>query len=63
MPSLFRAARVADADLTGWLEDAVVRVEDGRIDVVLPAREVPSDATTAHELHDLGDVSLLPAMT
>ena len=27
---------------------------------MLPARELPSDATTAHELHDLGDVSLLP---
>jgi len=60
MPTLFRAARVADADLTGWLEDAAVRVEGGLVDAVLAARELPTDAATTHHLHDLGEVSLLP---
>lgn len=60
MPSLFRAARVANADLTGWLTDAAVRVDGGRIDAVIPARDLPTDATATHELHDLGDVSVLP---
>jgi imidazolonepropionase-like amidohydrolase len=60
MSTLFRAARVADAGLTGWLDDAVVRVEDGLVDAVLAARDLPTDVATTHELHDLGDVSLLP---
>ena len=61
MPTrLFRAARVANADLTGWLADAAVRVEDGRIAGVVAARHLPSDAAATHEVHDLGAVSLLP---
>jgi len=60
MPTLYRAARVADADLTGWLDDAAVRVEGGLVDAVLAARELPTDAATTHHLHDLGEVSLLP---
>src|SRR3954447_1161159 len=60
MPTLVRAARVADAEVAGWLEDAVVRVEGGLVDAVLAARDLPSDAATTHDLHDLGDVSLLP---
>jgi imidazolonepropionase-like amidohydrolase len=60
MPSLFRAARVADATVGSWLDDAAVRVEDGRIQAVIAARDLPSDAAATHQVHDLGDVSLLP---
>jgi imidazolonepropionase-like amidohydrolase len=60
MPSLFRAARVADATVGSWLDDAAVRVEDGRVQAVIAARDLPSDAAATHQVHDLGDVSLLP---
>ncbi len=35
-------------------------VADGRIESVVPRAVLPSDAASAHEIHDLGDVSLLP---
>ena len=57
---LFLAARVADATLDGWLADAAVLVVDGRIEAVGPQAALPSDAGETSEVHDLGDVSLLP---
>ena len=57
---LFLAARVAEASLDGWLPDAAVLVRDGRIASVVPRATLPSDAAETHEVHDLGDVSLLP---
>ena len=61
MPTqLYRAARVANADTTGWLGDHAVRVDDGRIAGVVATRDLPSDVQETHEVHDLGDVSVLP---
>ena len=57
---LVRAARVANATLDGWLADAVVEMVDGRIASVGRAGDLPSDIAATHEVHDLGDVSLLP---
>jgi imidazolonepropionase-like amidohydrolase len=57
---LFLAARVARPALDGWLADQAVIVANGRIDAVVKRNSLPSDADTTHEVHDLGDVSLLP---
>ena len=57
---LVRAARVANATLDGWLADAAVEVVDGRIASVGRAGDLPTDIAATHEVHDLGDVSLLP---
>lgn len=56
----FLARRVANEALTGWIEDAAVLVTAGRIDAVQSRATLPSDAATTHELHDLGDVWLVP---
>ena len=53
----WRAARVANAALDGWLPDHAVGVEGGRIRDVLPAHQAPAEQTI-----DLGDVSLLPGL-
>ncbi len=62
MPSrqIVIAARVATPDLDGWLPDRAIVIVDGRIDSVVARAALPSDATTTHEVHDLGDVSVLP---
>ena len=57
---VFVAARVADAELRGWLPNHAVVAAGARIDAVLPAGSLPSDAAQTHELHDLGDASVLP---
>ena len=53
----YRAARVANATLDGWLPDHAVGVADGKIVDVLPAADAPEG-----EVVDLGDVSLLPGL-
>lgn len=53
------AARVARPGTDGWRENAAVLVRDGVIAGVIDRAALPSDAT-AGEVHDLGDVSLLP---
>ena len=53
----YRAARVANASLDGWLPDHAVGVADGKIVDVLPAADAPEG-----EIVDLGDVSLLPGL-
>ncbi len=53
----WRAARVANARLDGWLPDHAVAVEDGRIRAVVPAAQAPAERSS-----DLGDVSLLPGL-
>jgi imidazolonepropionase-like amidohydrolase len=57
---LVRAARVANEAIDGWLTDSAVEVVDGRIGSVARAAALPSDIATTHEVHDLGEVSLLP---
>ena len=57
---VFLAERVARPALDGWLEKAAVLVRDGRIDAVVERAGLPSDASDTAEVHDLGDVSLLP---
>ncbi len=57
---IFLAARVAAAALDGWLSDHAIVVVDGRILSVVARATLPSDAGATHEMHDLGDVSILP---
>ena len=59
---IFKAKRVANAGLTGWLRDHAVIVEGGKITAVLPQKKLPADVTAKHEVFDLGDVSLLPGL-
>jgi imidazolonepropionase-like amidohydrolase len=58
---IFKAKRVANADVSGWLDDHAVVVEDGVISAVEPSANVASGGDS-HEVHDLGDVSLLPGL-
>lgn len=60
--SIFYAARVANESLDAWLPDHAVVVEDDLISSVAPKGQLPSDHATTHEVHDLGDVSLLPGL-
>jgi imidazolonepropionase-like amidohydrolase len=60
--SVFRARRVANAEVTGWLPDHAVLVDAGRIAAVTPAASLPRDVAETHRVHDLGDVSLLPGL-
>jgi imidazolonepropionase-like amidohydrolase len=53
-------ARVARATLDGWRAEAAVLVSDGRIEAVVDRTDLPSDVGSTHDVHDLGDVSLLP---
>jgi imidazolonepropionase-like amidohydrolase len=57
---LVRAARVASPALDGWLADAAIEIVDGRIASVAKSAALPTDIAGTHEMHDLGDVSLLP---
>jgi imidazolonepropionase-like amidohydrolase len=59
---VFRARRVANAELSGWLPDHGVLTDGDRITGVVPAAELPRDVTQTHRVHDLGDVSLLPGL-
>ncbi|MDG0866700.1 metal-dependent hydrolase family protein [Candidatus Lucifugimonas marina] len=59
--SIYKAKRVANADVSGWLEDHAVVVEDGVITAVEPSDSVSDDANE-YTVHDLGDVSLLPGL-
>ncbi|MEU5880581.1 amidohydrolase family protein [Spirillospora sp. NPDC047279] len=56
-PVHLRAARMLDVDKGELIEPGDLLVEDGRITAVAPA-SVPADA----EVHDLGDVTLLPGL-
>jgi imidazolonepropionase-like amidohydrolase len=60
--SVFKARRVANATVSGWLADHAVVTEGGRIRAVVPQRELPDDVSATHQVHDLGDVSLLPGL-
>lgn len=60
--TVFKARRVANESVSGWLPDHAVVVEGDRIDSVVPASSLPRDAATNHRVHDLGDVSLLPGL-
>jgi imidazolonepropionase-like amidohydrolase len=60
--AVYKARRIANADLTGWLTDHAVVVEDGRIQGVSPQAQLPLDLTANAAVYDLGDVSLLPGL-
>ena len=58
---IFKAKRVANTDVSSWLDDHAVIVENGVITAVEPAANVASSGDS-YEVHDLGDVSLLPGL-
>ena len=58
---IFKAKRVANTDVSSWLDDHAVIIEDGVITAVEPAANVASSGDS-YEVHDLGDVSLLPGL-
>jgi imidazolonepropionase-like amidohydrolase len=59
---VFKARRVANPTVSGWLLDHAVVTEGERIRAVVPQRELPPDVGATHRVHDLGDVSLLPGL-
>jgi imidazolonepropionase-like amidohydrolase len=59
--SIFKAERVANPDVSGWLNDHAVVVENNVITAVEPVDNL-SSADDSYEVHDLGDVSLLPGL-
>ena len=58
---IFKAKRVANDSVSGWLENHAVVVEDGLITAVEPAANLASSGDS-YEVFDLGDVSLLPGL-
>ena len=60
--SVFKARRIANPTVSGWLVDHAVLTEGERIRAVVPQRELSRDVGTTHQVHDLGDVSLLPGL-
>ncbi len=59
---IFIASRVANEAIDGWLTDHAVVVEGEKIDSIVPKGQLPLDVTESAEVHDLGDVSLLPGL-
>jgi len=59
--SIFKAKRVANPDVSGWLDDHGVVVEDGKITAIEPSSTL-TGAADSYTVHDLGDVSLLPGL-
>ena len=57
---IFKAKRVANPGLTGWLTDHAVVVEGGVINEVMPSSAL-SEAPGAR-VYELGDVSMLPGI-
>ncbi|HEV8309438.1 MAG TPA: amidohydrolase family protein, partial [Methylomirabilota bacterium] len=60
--TVFKAGRVANAAVSGWLPDHAVLTDGARIRAVVPQANLPSDIVETHRLHDLGDVSLIPGL-
>ena len=60
--AVFKARRVANRDVSGWLPDHAVLTEGERITDVVPQRQLPRDVADTHHVHDLGDMSLLPGL-
>jgi imidazolonepropionase-like amidohydrolase len=60
--SVFKARRIANATVSGWLADHAVLIEGERIQAVVPQRELSRDVSSSHRVHDLGDVWLLPGL-
>ena len=59
--SIFKAARVSNPDVSGWLKNHAVIVHDGLIKAVEPTENINA-AEDSHEVYDLGNVSLLPGL-
>lgn len=60
MRQIYVGARVADAGLRGWLEDAAVVVDGGTIEAVVRRSDLPAAIESGSLVHELGDVSILP---
>lgn len=58
----FKARRVANPSVSGWLTDHGVLTEGDRIEAVVPQRALPADVAETRRVHDLGEVSLLPGL-
>ena len=56
------ADRVANSDMSGWLNNSAVRIVDDKIDAVVQIAELPSDISETSEVVHLGDVSLMPGL-
>lgn len=59
---VFKARRVAKADVSGFLPDHAVLTDGERITAVVPQSQLPRDTAETHRIYDLGDVSLLPGL-
>ncbi|MBT7598398.1 MAG: amidohydrolase family protein [Gemmatimonadetes bacterium] len=59
---VYLAKRVANEAVDGWLDDHAVIIDQDRIESVLPGSHLPRDIAENAEVHNLGDVSLLPGL-
>ena len=56
------ADRVANSEMSGWLHNAAVRIEENKIADVMPVANLPDDVDENAEVLRLGDVSLMPGL-
>ena len=56
------ADRVANSEMSGWLHDAAVRIEENKVADVVPVANLPDDIDENAEVLRLGDVSLIPGL-
>ena len=59
---VYLAKSVANEAVDGWLDDHAVIIDQERIESVLPRSQLPGDIAESAEVHDLGNVSLLPGL-
>jgi len=59
--SVFKAKRVANNSVSGWLDEHAIVVENGKITAIEPSANI-SVSADSYEVHDLGNVSLLPGL-
>ena len=59
--SIFKAKRVANENVSAWLDDHAIVVENGSITAVEPASGI-TGANESYEVFDLGNQSILPGL-
>ena len=59
--SIFKAKRVANENVSAWLDDHAVVVENGLITAIEPASNI-AGANESYEVFDLGNESILPGL-
>ncbi len=56
------ADRVANSEMSGWVSDTAVRIEDGKIGGIVRTVDLPADIEDNADVIRLGNVSLMPGL-